>query len=81
MKISFSLLLVLVLCLPFVNQAQTSKSRIAFEKLQHNFGTFKEELGVQTVAFNFKNDGTAPLILNNVQAPAVAQLRNGQENP
>ena len=68
MKISFSLLLVLVLCLPFVNQAQTSKSRIAFEKLQHNFGTFKEELGVQTVAFNFKNDGTAPLILNNVQA-------------
>ena len=68
MKISFPLLLVLVLCLPFVNQAQTSKSRIAFEKLQHNFGTFKEELGVQTVAFNFKNDGTAPLILNNVQA-------------
>ncbi len=68
MKISFSLLLALVLCLPFVNQAQTSKSRIAFEKLQHNFGTFKEELGIQTVAFNFKNDGTAPLILNNVQA-------------
>jgi len=68
MKISFSILLALVLCLPFVNQAQTSKSRIAFEKLQHNFGTFKEELGVQTVAFNFKNDGTAPLILNNVQA-------------
>lgn len=68
MKISISLLLALILCLPFANQAQTSKSRIAFEKLQHNFGTFKEELGVQTVDFNFKNDGTAPLILNNVQA-------------
>ncbi len=68
MKISVSLILVLMFCLPFINQAQTAKSRIAFEKLQHNFGTFKEELGVQTVAFNFKNDGTAPLILNNVQA-------------
>jgi len=68
MKISISLLLALILCLPFINQAQTSKSRIAFEKLQHNFGTFKEELGVQTVDFSFKNDGTSPLILNNVQA-------------
>lgn len=68
MKISISLLLVILICLPFANQAQTAKSRIAFEKLQHNFGTFKEELGVQTVAFNFKNDGATPLILNNVQA-------------
>ena len=68
MKVSISFLLVILICLPFVNQAQTEKSRIAFEKLQHNFGTFKEELGVQTVAFNFKNDGAAPLILNNVQA-------------
>lgn len=68
MKIFVSLLLVLAICLPFTNQAQTGKSRIAFEKLQHNFGTFKEELGVQTVSFNFKNDGSQPLILNNVQA-------------
>ena len=70
MKIRISLLLAMLTCLPFVNQAQvnTAKSRIAFEKLQHNYGTFKEELGVQTVSFNFKNDGTVPLILNNVQA-------------
>lgn len=68
MKISFSLLFVLLLCMSFTNQAQTAKSKITFEKLQHNFGTFKEELGLQTVAFNFKNDGTQPLILNNVQA-------------
>lgn len=68
MKIYFSLLFALLICLPFANQAQTAKSRIAFEKLQHNFGNFKEEIGVQTVAFNFKNDGAVPLILNNVQA-------------
>jgi hypothetical protein len=68
MKKSILLLLTIVLCLPFVNFAQPAKSRIAFEKLQHNFGTFKEELGSQTVSFNFKNDGAVPLILNNVQA-------------
>jgi len=68
MKISFPLLLALIICLPFSNQAQQAKSKITFEKLQHNFGTFKEELGIQTVAFNFKNDGGVPLILNNVQA-------------
>jgi hypothetical protein len=70
MKIGIMLLFAMFVCLPFVNQAQTatSKSHIAFEKLQHNFGTFKEELGVQTVSFNFKNDGSDPLILNNVQA-------------
>ena len=70
MKITMTLLMAIFLCLPLVNRAQaaTGKSRIAFEKLQHNFGTFKEELGVQTVAFNFKNDGAVPLILNNVQA-------------
>lgn len=68
MKIGISLLLAFLICMPFANQAQTAKSRIAFEKLQHNFGTFKEELGVQTVSFVFKNDGPVPLILNNVQA-------------
>ena len=68
MKISISLLLAIFICLPFSNQAQTAKSKITFDKLQHNFGTFKEELGVQTVSFNFKNDGAVPLILNNVQA-------------
>lgn len=69
MKISFSILLTFIFCLPLINNAQTTnKARIAFEKLQHNFGTFKEELGVQTISFNFKNDGGVPLILNNVQA-------------
>lgn len=70
MKITITFLMALFFCLPFIGQAQTAttKSRIAFEKVQHNYGTFKEELGVQTVSFNFKNDGTVPLILNTVQA-------------
>ena len=68
MKKSITLLLAILICIPTLIFAQDAKSRIAFEKLQHNFGTFKEDLGVQSVAFNFKNDGTVPLILNNVQA-------------
>ncbi|MDP2890932.1 MAG: DUF1573 domain-containing protein [Bacteroidota bacterium] len=70
MKIRFTLLLAVVICMPFIIQAQYSpaKSRIAFEKLKHDYGTFKEELGVQTVSFNFKNAGPVPLIINNVQA-------------
>lgn len=70
MKIRITLLMAVLFCLPLVNQAQraTTKSRITFEKTQHDYGTFKEELGVQTYSFNFKNDGTEPLIINNVQA-------------
>lgn len=70
MKIRIALLMAVITCLPIFSQAQTAtaKARIAFEKLQHNYGTFKEELGVQTVSFNFKNDGMVPLIINNVQA-------------
>lgn len=68
MKKSFSLILAIMICMPIINFAQNAKSHITFEKLQHNFGTFKEELGVQSVEFNFKNEGTVPLILNNVQA-------------
>jgi len=68
MKKRIILIFAMLICYSVTNYAQDEKARIAFEKLQHNFGTFKEELGVQSVSFNFKNDGKAPLILNNVQA-------------
>ncbi len=66
MKKSITLLLTVLISFPIF--AQNAKPRITFEKVQHNFGTFKEELGTQTVSFGFKNEGTVPLILNNVQA-------------
>jgi len=68
MKKSFVMLLAILIAFPIMNFAQDAKAKITFEKLQHNFGTFKEELGVQSVDFNFKNEGKVPLILNNVQA-------------
>ena len=47
---------------------QTDKAKIDFATLEHDFGTFKEEAGPQSYNFKFKNDGSAPLILNNVRA-------------
>ncbi len=47
--------------------AQQGKAKIEFEKITHDYGTFKEEAGVQTYSFAFVNKGDVPLILNNVQ--------------
>lgn len=44
------------------------KAKIVFNKTEHSYGTFKESDGVQTATFEFTNQGTAPLILNNVSA-------------
>lgn len=68
MKRRTTFLLALIFCLPILSLAQDSKSRITFENLKHDFGTFKEEQGIQSFDFKFKNDGKAPLIINHVQA-------------
>ena len=44
------------------------KPKIVFDKLTNDFGAFKEDAGVQTTEFSFTNQGTVPLVLNNVQA-------------
>lgn len=40
---------------------------LKFEKTHHDFGTIKEDDGPVTYIFKFKNTGTGPLKLNNVQ--------------
>ncbi len=44
------------------------KSKLAFEKLNHDFGTFKESAGVQSSDFIFTNEGEVPLVINSVRA-------------
>lgn len=44
------------------------KPKAVFEKMEHNFGAFKEAAGVQTTTFKFENKGALPLILSNVRA-------------
>lgn len=41
---------------------------ITFNELEHDFGKIHEEDGRVTTIFTFKNDGMAPLILQNVKA-------------
>lgn len=50
-------------------QAQNvKKASIKFEKTTHNFGTFSEKDGVQTVVFSFTNVGESPLLINQAVA-------------
>ncbi len=44
------------------------KPKIVFEKIVHDYGSFKEEAGVQTTTFKFTNTGSVPLVLTNVRA-------------
>jgi hypothetical protein len=44
------------------------KPQIVFDKLEHNFGSFREADGVQTTTFKFTNKGSVPLVLSNVRA-------------
>jgi hypothetical protein len=44
------------------------KPKIEFKELTHDFGTFKEEAGVQSTDFVFTNTGSVPLVLNSVRA-------------
>lgn len=45
-----------------------AQPKMEFKKLEHDFGVFKEDAGVAKVDFEFTNAGTAPLLLNNVNA-------------
>jgi len=68
MKKLFTLTLVL-LTAGFINfAASQGKPKIVFDKTEHNYGTFKESDGIQTATFEFTNQGSSPLILNNVSA-------------
>ncbi|MDL2262907.1 DUF1573 domain-containing protein [Bacteroidales bacterium OttesenSCG-928-I21] len=52
----------------FVLNAQTQDAAISWDKTTHNFGTFKEEAGVQVATFTFTNTGSSPLYVTNVKA-------------
>lgn len=51
----------------FTANAQ-EKSKITFEKTTHDYGSFLESNGVQAYDFVFTNEGSVPLVLNNVRA-------------
>ncbi|HNW51851.1 MAG TPA: DUF1573 domain-containing protein [Prolixibacteraceae bacterium] len=46
----------------------SAQPKMVFTTTEHDFGTIKEDKGLATTVFEFKNDGDQPLILNNVKA-------------
>ena len=67
MKRFVQIFTVLTLLIAF-SAAQAQKSKIVFNELEHDFGTFKESAGPQTTTFKFTNEGSVPLILSSVRA-------------
>ena len=48
--------------------AQQKQATISFDKLIHDFGTFKEEDGNVACSFSLTNTGSIPLVINRVSA-------------
>lgn len=46
----------------------SAQPKIEFKALEHDFGSIKEDKGLATTVFEFKNAGDQPLILNSVKA-------------
>jgi len=64
----FSVILTLVAAAFLYSATGSAQPKIVFDKLTHDFGSFKESAGLQSVTFDFTNKGNAPLILNAVNA-------------
>jgi len=54
---------------------------LTFEKLEHDFGEVREEDGRVSAVFTFKNEGMAPLILNNVTASCGCTVPSWPREP
>jgi len=61
MKLSLLTLLV------FVTLSLSAQPKITYDKTQHDFGKVREDGGLVSHDFTFKNSGTAALIIQNVQ--------------
>ncbi len=60
-------ILVLALTAPIL-RGQNNAPLITFAEKEYNFGTIKEDDGMFTHEFQFKNEGKTPLIINEVKA-------------
>ncbi len=62
------LIFTLVLSFGLMTKAQTNKPKFSFKEVTHNFDNIKEEDGLATCQFDFKNVGSQPLVIHNVRA-------------
>jgi len=62
-------------------KSQFSEATISFEKLNHNFGTIKEEDGTVEYTFKFKNNGNQPLLINTVRSSCGCTVAEWSKEP
>lgn len=67
-KVISGLIVGILLIMPWYISAQQTGATVAFENKAHDFGDIKEEAGLATYDFKFKNTGNQPLIVNKVTA-------------
>lgn len=67
-KLSLVLLCAIFLSGVSISQERQQKPAMEFKKVEHNFGTIKEEIGAVTTQFEFTNKGDSPLIIQRVSA-------------
>ncbi len=61
--------------------AQQSGPAISWTDNVHDFGTFKEEVGLQTYKFEFINTGNEPLFITNVKASCGCTATDYSKEP
>jgi hypothetical protein len=75
------LIAILVLLIWININAQQRNSTIAFDKVDHDFGKFKEEDGNVSHEFIFTNTGNEPLIINRVVSSCGCTATNWTKEP
>ena len=58
-----------------------NQAEIKFDKVTHDFGTFKESSPVQKTTFTFTNIGNAPLVINQVIASCGCTIPRYDKRP
>jgi hypothetical protein len=59
----------------------SAQPKLEFKTLEYDFGTIKEDKGLATTVFEFKNTGDKPLILNNVKATCGCTTPEWTQDP
>jgi hypothetical protein len=79
-KIFFALLFVGIL-ISFNQQKKKEKPQLVFEKTEHDFGKIYLGEGTVQYCFVFRNEGDAPLIINNVSSSCGCSFAYWPRNP
>lgn len=81
MKYLIRLLTVVLLMATGWSAKAQATAGMAFETLEHNFGKIREDGGLATYNFSFKNNGSVPLIISNVAASCGCTIPEWSKEP